>query len=80
MRSKAWRSRAKQSFLSIIMTHQESIKASRQRKLVEDDKFDRHMRAARVRDIDSRKAVFDRQTEEGISRSESRKAIQSSIY
>jgi hypothetical protein len=38
------------------------------------------MRAARVRDIDSRKAVFDRQTEEGISRSESRKAIQSSIY
>ena len=62
------------------MTHQESIKASRQRKLVEDDKFDRHMARARVRDIDSRKAVFDRQTEEGISRSESRKSIQSSIY
>lgn len=62
------------------MTHQESIKASRQRKLVEDDKFDRHMRAARVRDIDSRKAVFDRQTEDGISRSENRKAIQTSTY
>jgi len=62
------------------MTHQESIKASRQRKLVEDDKFDRHMTRARVRDIDCRKAVFDRQTEEGISRSENRKAIQSSIY
>lgn len=62
------------------MTHQETIKASRQRRLVEDNKFDRHMRAARVRDIDSRKAVFDRQTEDGISRSESRKAIQSSIY
>ena len=62
------------------MTHQEFIKASRQRKLVEDDKFDRHMALARVRDIDSRKAVFDRQTEEGISRSENRKAIQSSIY
>lgn len=62
------------------MTHQETIKASRQRKLVEDDKFDRHMRAARVRDIDSRKAVFDRQTEDGISRSENRKAIQTSTY
>ena len=62
------------------MTHQESIKASRQRRLVEDDKFDRHMRAARVRDIDSRKAVFDRQTEDGISRSENRKAIQTSTY
>ena len=48
--------------------------------LVEDDKFDRHMAQARVRDIDSRKAVFDRQTEEGISRSEIRKTIQSSIY
>ena len=62
------------------MTHQESIKASRQRRLVEDDKFDRHMRAARMRDIDSRKAVFDRQTEEGISRSESRNSFQSSTY
>lgn len=62
------------------MTHQKAINASRQRRLVEDDKFDRHMRAARVRDIDSRKAVFDRQTEDGISRSERRKAIQSSIY
>ena len=62
------------------MTHQETIKASRQRKLVENDKFDRHMRAARVRDIDSRKAVFDRQTEEGISRQEERKKIKSSIY
>lgn len=62
------------------MTHQESITASRQRMLVEDDKFDRHMMAARVRDIDSRKAVFDRQTEEGISRSKIRKTIQSSIY
>ena len=62
------------------MTHQETITASRQRKLVEDDKFARHMRAARVRDIDSRKAVFDRQTEDGISRSENRKAIQTSTY
>ena len=62
------------------MEHQEAIKSSRNRKLVPNNKFDRHMARARVRDIDSRKAVFDRQTEEGISRSESRKTIHSSIY
>lgn len=45
------------------MIHQEAIKASRNRKLVPDDKFDRHMKRARVKDIDSRKAIFDRQTE-----------------
>jgi len=53
---------------------------SRKKELVADDKFDRHMTQARVRDIDSRKAVFDRQTEEGIRHSEIRKVIQSSIY
>lgn len=47
------------------MQHQEAIKASRNRKLVPDDKFDRHMKRARVKDIDSRKAIFDRQTERG---------------
>lgn len=47
------------------MIHQKAIKASRNRKLVPDDKFDRHMKRARVKDIDSRKAIFDRQTERG---------------
>ena len=47
------------------MIHQEAIKASRNRKLVPDDKFDRHMKRARVKDIDSRKAIFDRQAERG---------------
>ena len=47
------------------MIHQEAIKASRNHKLVPDDKFDRHMKRARVKDIDSRKAIFDRQTERG---------------
>ena len=47
------------------MIHQEAIKASRNRKLVPDDKFDRHMKRARVKDIDSRKAIFDLQTERG---------------
>ena len=62
------------------MTHQESIKASRQRKLVEDDKFDRHFMRARVNDTDSRKTIFDQQTADGISRQEERKKIKSSYY
>jgi hypothetical protein len=62
------------------MTHQESIKASRQRRLVEEDKFDRHMAKARVNDIESRKAIFDRQTEERQESETKRKNLKSSIY
>ncbi len=62
------------------MTHQKSINASRQRRLVEDDKFDRHMKRARVNDIDSRKTIFNQQTEDGIKRREKIVNIQSSCY
>ena len=62
------------------MTHLESIQASRRKRLVPKDKFDRHMKRARVKDIDSRKAIFDRQTENDISRREARQNIKSSIY
>lgn len=62
------------------MEHPEALKASRQQKLVPPDKFDRHMKRARVQDIDSRRAIFDRQTEEGIIRQEDRKNIKSSTY
>ena len=62
------------------MTHQESIKASRQRRLVDDNKFDRHMERARVNDIDSRKTIFDRQAEDSINRREMVANIQSSCY
>ena len=62
------------------MTHLESIQASRRRRLVPNDKFDRHMKRARVKDIDSRKAIFNRQTENDISRREARQNIKSSIY
>ncbi len=47
------------------MTHQEAIIESRNRQLVPDDKFDNHMNRARANDLDSRKAIFDRQTERG---------------
>lgn len=62
------------------MEHQEAIKASRQKRLVPDDKFDRHMKRARSNDIDSRKTIFDQQIADGISRLEERKNIKSSTY
>ena len=62
------------------MTHEENIIESRIKQLVPDDKLDRQMRMARKRDMDSQKAIFDRQTENGISLQEKHKNIQSSIY
>lgn len=62
------------------MTHQEAVKVSRQQKLVQPDKFDRHMTRARLQDISSRKKIFDGQTEKGLSRRESRKQINTSTY
>ena len=62
------------------MEHQKALIESRHKKLVPDDKFDRHMTRARVNDIDSRKTIFDQQTADGISRQEERKKIKSSYY
>ena len=39
-----------------------NILKSRRKKLVPRDKFDRHMKRARVRDIDCRKTIFDSQS------------------
>lgn len=49
-------------------------------RLVPDDKFDRHMKRARTKDIESRKAIFDLQTQESVERREQRTAINSSTY
>jgi hypothetical protein len=62
------------------MTHKEALNISRRTHLVPDDKFDRHMSRARIRDIDNRKSIFDRQTENTILCREKRQHIQSSIY
>ena len=62
------------------MTHLQAVMTSRGKELVADDKFDRHMKRARVNDIKSRRVIFDRQTEEGVAAAERRKNIQSSIY
>lgn len=62
------------------MEHQEALKASRQQKLVPDDKFDRHFKRARLQDINSRKQIFNDQTGNGLERRKSRQQIKSSIY
>ena len=62
------------------MNHLNAITASRHKKLVPDDKFDRHFKRARVNDTDSRKTIFDQQTADGISHQEERKKIKSSYY
>ncbi len=62
------------------MTHQEAIRASMRTRLVPDDKFDRHMKRARTKDIESRKAIFDLQTQDSVMRHVQRAIINSSTY
>ena len=62
------------------MEHQKAIQVSRHQRLVPNDKFDRHMKRARLQDIDSRKQIFDDQAEIGLARREHRKQLTSSIY
>lgn len=57
------------------MNHQRAITVSRQRKLVPDDKFDRHMKRARLRDIDCRKHIFDYQSNIATEREQARRNI-----
>lgn len=58
----------------------EDINKSRRMRLVSKDKFDRHMRHARLGDIISRKKIFSLQTEVATTRNEARKCIKPSIY
>ena len=54
--------------------------ASRHKKLVPDDKFDRHFKRAKASDTSSRKTIFDNQTEDSIKKADERKQIKSSYY
>ena len=56
------------------------IKAARKTRLVPDDKFDRHMKRARLTDLSSRKKIFSLQSEVNASRREARNGLKSSIY
>lgn len=62
------------------MEHQKAIQVSRHQRLVPDNKFDRHMKRARLQDIDSRKQIFDNQTENGLKRRENIKNLKTSVY
>lgn len=62
------------------MEHQKAVSLSRGRKLVPNDLFDIQMKRARKRDINSRKQIFDNQTEKDLACRESRKQITSSTY
>ena len=59
---------------------QDNIKVSRATRLVPSDKFDRHMKRARVRDIESRKVAFCANTESTQQRKERNKNIKTSVY
>ena len=58
----------------------ENIQLSRNKQLVPDDKFDRHMERARVSDIECRKNIFDNQSDKSAEREEARRNIKNSIY
>lgn len=62
------------------MEYKEAVTMSRQRKLVEDDKFDRHMRRARIGDIESRRSIFCNQTQGQREKETQRTNIKSSTY
>jgi hypothetical protein len=57
-----------------------NINRSRRKKLVPADKFDRHMKRARVRDVDCRKHIFDNQSNIATEREQARRNIIGSIY
>ena len=57
-----------------------NIMKSRRKKLVPKDKFDRHMKRARVRDIECRKHSFDIQSNVAAERESARRMIIGSIY
>lgn len=56
------------------------IAQARGKEIVPDNKFDRHMAMARVRDIDSRTAIFCEQAEQGTAKYTERRQLDSSIY
>ena len=50
------------------MTYKEALQVSRRKRLVPDDKFERHMKKAKRNDHTSRKSIFKVQTQDGETR------------
>jgi len=59
---------------------EEYIEKSRNKVLVPDDKFDKHMTRARESTLDSRRLLFLQQSKENETRQEKRLKLESSIY
>lgn len=57
-----------------------SIEKSRQQKLVDDDKFDRHMKRARIQDIESREKMMCHHSDRSEQVEQSRMALTQSVY
>lgn len=62
------------------MNLSDCISLSRKKKLVPDDKFDKHFKKARLDDIESRKAIFTSQTESSEQTRAERLNLKSSVY
>ena len=58
----------------------EDIKQSREKQLVDPDKFDYHMQRARLDTIQSRRKIFSQQSEDANRKALSRQSIKTSIY
>lgn len=50
------------------MTYKEALQVSRRKRLVPNDKFERHMKRAKRNDHTSRKSIFKVQTQDGETR------------
>ena len=74
--------RAKQRILiyKIMTTLTNNILMSRRKKLVPRDKFDRHMKRARINDIECRKTTFSQIIEKDMERRDRTSKIVSSCY
>lgn len=66
--------------IQTVMSIEKSIELARDAKAVPADKFDRHMRRARVQDTESRAKAFAYQTEVSVERKERLGGIVSSVY
>lgn len=59
---------------------EEMIQQSRDKELVADDKFDKHMIKARITDLDSRRTLFMQLSSQNAQQYDKRRMLTSSMY
>lgn len=62
------------------MTLKENIRKSRKRKLVSEDKFDLHMKKARLQDLECRKSIFCNQADSADEADIKKAQLKNSVY